>query len=106
MERHQLMVHCKDEVLNCPTCDFNCTNKETLSEHLYSHAGKLSILNYYLILKVFVICFINIIYYLQEHQNPIHVRFVLHHSVGNIILCVITCKLVVMDQKNLNFHVR
>lgn len=41
MERHQLMVHCYDEILNCPTCDFNCTDKETLSQHLYSHSGKL-----------------------------------------------------------------
>ncbi|XP_050440260.1 zinc finger protein 883-like [Adelges cooleyi] len=39
MERHQLMVHCSDEVLNCPTCEFSCTDKETLSQHLYSHAG-------------------------------------------------------------------
>ncbi|VVC40851.1 Hypothetical protein CINCED_3A010954 [Cinara cedri] len=39
MERHQLMVHCYDDVLNCPTCDFNCTDKETLSQHLYAHAG-------------------------------------------------------------------
>lgn len=41
MERHQLMVHCYDDVLNCPTCDFNCTDKETLSQHLYAHAGRL-----------------------------------------------------------------
>lgn len=41
MERHQLMVHCKDKILNCPSCDFTCTNKDNLSEHLYSHSGKL-----------------------------------------------------------------
>ncbi|XP_060836197.1 zinc finger protein ZFP2-like [Rhopalosiphum padi] len=41
MERHQLMVHCYDDVLNCPTCEFSCTDKETLSQHLYSHAGTL-----------------------------------------------------------------
>ncbi|XP_050548905.1 zinc finger protein ZFP2-like isoform X2 [Daktulosphaira vitifoliae] len=39
MERHQLMVHCNDDILNCPTCEFSCTDKETLSQHLYSHAG-------------------------------------------------------------------
>lgn len=53
MERHQLMVHCYDDILNCPTCDFNCKDKETLSQHLYAHAGKyIYIFNFILIILI------------------------------------------------------